>query len=125
MLRMPPRASFAEITSDRDHAAELAAVYGDVEKVDTLVGLLAEDLPPGCCLSDTALRVFLLMVARRLKSDRFFTADYTPEMYTPEGMDWIDRTLMTDVLLRHMPELDPALRGVKNAFFRWREAKPQ
>jgi hypothetical protein len=30
------------------------------------------------------------MAPRRLKSDRFFTTDYTPEMYTPAGLEWID-----------------------------------
>ena len=32
------------------------------------------------------------MASRRLKSDRFFTNDFTPEVYTPEGIDWIART---------------------------------
>ena len=27
---------------------------------------------------------------------------------------------MSDVLLRHYPELEPALRGVENAFAPWR-----
>ena len=33
--------------------------------------------------SETAFRVFILMASRRLKSDRFFTVDYTPRVYTP------------------------------------------
>ncbi len=126
MLRMRPFDSIEEITSNKEWAAEISEVYGgEMERVDTIVGLLAEDLPEGFGFSDTAFRIFILMASRRLKSDRFFTVDYTPEMYTPEGMDWINRTFMTDVLLRQLPELEPALRGVKNAFFKWREAKPQ
>jgi hypothetical protein len=126
MLRMPPCNSIEEITSNKEWQAEIGAVYGgDVEKVDAIVGLLAEDLPEGFGFSDTAFRIFIVMASRRLKSDRFFTVDYTPEMYTPEGMDWINRTFMTDVFLRHLPALEPAMRGVKNAFFKWREAKPQ
>lgn len=126
MLRMPPAPSIGAITSDRQRAAEIEAVYGgDVERVDTLIGLLAEDLLPGAALPDTALRVFLLMTARRLRSDRFFTVDYTPDMYTPEGLDWIDRASLRDIVLRHLPEVEPALRGVRNAFFKWRESKPQ
>jgi hypothetical protein len=126
MLRMRPFDSIDEITSNKEWAAEIGDVYGgDVEKVDAVVGLLAEDLPKGFGFSDTAFRIFIVMASRRLKSDRFFTVDYTPEMYTPEGMDWIDRTFMTDVFLRHLPELEPAMRGVTNAFFKWREAKPQ
>ena len=34
-------------------------------------------------------------------------------------LDWIDETSMSDVLLRHYPELAPALRGVENAFAPW------
>ena len=57
--------------------------------------------------------------SRRLKSDRFFTRDYNAETYTQTGLDWIDETSMSDVLLRHFPELEPALRGVENAFAPW------
>jgi hypothetical protein len=54
-----------------------------------------------------------------LKSDRFFTRDYRPEVYTPAGFDWINRNTMLSVLLRHYPSLEPALRGVENAFAPW------
>ena len=37
-----------------------------------MVGLFAEPKPPGFGFSDTAFRIFILMVSRRLKSDRFF-----------------------------------------------------
>ena len=51
------------------------------------------------------------MASRRLNSDRFFTADYTPQVYTQAGLDWIDDNDMTTVLLRHYPELGPAMRS--------------
>ena len=59
------------------------------------------------------------MASRRLKSDRFFTHDFTPRIYTPEGIRWIADNDMTSVLTRHYPELAPALRGVPNAFAPW------
>jgi hypothetical protein len=34
-------------------------------------------------------------------------------------MDWVQNTTMIDVLLRHYPELRPAMRGVTNAFQPW------
>jgi Animal haem peroxidase len=112
--------SFAEITSDPDLAQELADLYeNDLEKVDLMVGLFAEDLPAGFGFSDTAFRVFILMASRRLKSDRFYTKDYRAEIYTQFGLDWIDRTTMSDLLQRHYPELAPSLAGVKNAFAPW------
>ena len=59
------------------------------------------------------------MASRRLKSDRFFTADFTPRMYTPEGFAWLEDNDMSSVLLRHYPSLQPALREVRNAFAPW------
>jgi hypothetical protein len=61
------------------------------------------------------------MASRRLSSDRFFTTDYTPEVYTPVGIRWVADNSMIDVLLRHFPELAGNLAGVKNAFFPWRK----
>jgi Animal haem peroxidase len=81
--------------------------------------MLAETPPNGFAFSDTAFRVFVLMASRRLESDRFFTTDYTPEVYTESGMDWIDRNGMRSVLRRHFPELGAQLDRVKNAFQPW------
>ena len=57
---------------------------------------------------------------RRLKSDRFFTIDFRPEIYTSAGLGWINNNDMKSVLLRHYPEIRPALREVDNAFAPWR-----
>lgn len=120
LLRLRPAGSFTELTDDAGIAAELRRVYGDdVERVDLITGMFAERRPAGFAFSDTAFRIFILMASRRLNSDRFFTRDFTPRVYTPLGLDWIQRTTMTDVLRRHHPELGPALRGVDNAFQPW------
>ena len=112
--------TFEEITSIPGAAAKMREIYkNDVDRVDLMVGLLAEDLPKGFGFSDTAFRVFILMASRRLKSDRFFTDDFRPEIYTEFGMEWIQSNSMTSVLLRHVPELEPALKGVKNGFAPW------
>ena len=82
--------TFLELTGGRqDLAREIEAVYGDLAKVDTMIGMLAEPYPEGFAFSDTAFRIFILMASRRLKSDRFFTQDYQPEVYTQVGLDWI------------------------------------
>jgi hypothetical protein len=121
-LRKPRLESFDDLTANPQWAKEIRDVYhGDINKVDLQVGLLAEPLPPGFGFSDTAFRIFILMASRRLKSDRFFTDDYTPDVYTPEGLDWISCTTMADVLRRHHPGLAPALEGVQNAFAPWRK----
>ena len=120
LFGLRPAGSFEELTHDPAAAEELRRVYGDVERLDLMIGLYAEPLPRGFGFSDTAFRVFILMASRRLKSDRFFTRDYTPRVYTQAGLDWINENTMKTVLLRHYPQLEPALRPVENAFAPWR-----
>ena len=62
------------------------------------------------------------MASRRLKSDRFFTNDYSPEIYSPVGLEWVEKHTMADVVVRHHPELAQALEGSQNAFAPWRKA---
>jgi hypothetical protein len=120
-LRKPRVKRFEDLTPNQQWAEEIRDVYdGDIDAVDLQVGLYAEEPPKGFGFSDTAFRIFILMASRRLKSDRFFTNDYTPDVYTPEGLEWVSRNTMIDVLRRHHPELSPALEGVENAFAPWR-----
>ncbi|KAI9134295.1 peroxidase family protein [Acaryochloris sp. CCMEE 5410] len=113
--------SFEEITSNPVWAKELREVYNnDINAVDLMVGMFAEDLPDGFGFSDTAFRVFILMASRRLKSDRFLSKDYRAEIYTPFGLEWIYRNNFITLLKRHYPKLAPALVGVSNGFAPWR-----
>ncbi len=101
-------------------AEEIREVYDDeIDMVDTQIGLLAEPFPKGFGFSDTAFRIFVLMAPRRLKSDRFLSIDFTPEVYTDEGINWVKKNTMVSVLIRHHPELEPVLRDVENAFAPW------
>ena len=122
LLRKPPAKSFDELTPNPEWRRQLKEVYNnDLEKVDLMTGLYAEPLPPGFGFSETAFRVFLLMAGRRLKSDRFFTDDYRPEIYTERGLDWVRQNSMLTVLKRHYPHLTPTLEGVTNAFQPWKK----
>jgi hypothetical protein len=40
-------------------------------------------------------------------------------VYTPEGIRWIAENDMSSVLVRHYPDLAPALHTVQNAFAPW------
>ena len=122
LFRLAPAESFHEIANGNPKwAKEIREVYaGRLDDVDLLIGMYAERKPKGFAFSDTAFRVFLLMAARRLRSDRFFTTDYTPEVYTPEGLQWIEEATLAGLLLRHFPELRPALDRVPgNVFEPW------
>jgi len=119
LFHKPRVRRFEEMSDDPELVQTLREVYGHPDKVDLMVGMYAEKPPAGFGFSDTAFRVFILMASRRLKSDRLFTVDYTPAVYTQPGLDWIEGNSMTTVLLRHFPELAPVLKGAKNAFAPW------
>ena len=59
------------------------------------------------------------MASRRLKSDPFFTDDFRPEVYSAEGMRWIEDASMAAVVGRHVPELRGRLRALRNPFAPW------
>jgi hypothetical protein len=124
LLRKEPVKSFEELTGgDQALADEIRKVYNnDLELVDLMVGLYAEPLPEGFGFSETAFRIFILMASRRLNSDRFFTADYRPEVYTEEGIEWVRNATMSTILKRHFPQISGALEGVANPFTPWKAA---
>ncbi len=120
LLHLPVPTSFDELSSNKQWCAELREVYNDdLASVDLISGMYAEDRPEGFAFSDTAFRIFILMASRRLNSDRFFTTSFTDEVYTPEGMKYLQDNTMVTVLLRHCPELAPVLKDIPNAFGIW------
>ncbi len=122
LLHKPAVTSFEQLTDVPEWADEMRRVYdNDLEKVDTMVGMMAEPLPAGFGFSETAFRIFLLMASRRLKSDRFLSKDYRAEIYTKEGIDWVEQSTMIDVITRHFPSLAAPMKGLDNAFKPWTE----
>lgn len=120
LFHLRPVRTFEELTDNAVWREEIRRVYeNDIDKVDLIVGLFAETPPKGFGFSDTAFRIFVLMASRRLNSDRFFTTDYTEEVYSKVGMAWVNDNTFSTVLLRHYPSLAPSLRGVKNGFAPW------
>ncbi|MEM7534102.1 MAG: peroxidase family protein [Chloroflexota bacterium] len=107
-------------------ADELRVMYdGDIDRVDTMVGMYAEPLPEGFGFSDTAFRIFILMASRRLNSDRFYSENYNAKFYTKTGIDWIENTTMVDVIKRHHPALGDLFdrNKIENAFVPWEPDK--
>jgi hypothetical protein len=123
-FHLAPAERFEDFSADPAVVAKLRSIYDSPEDVDLTIGLYAEAPPPGFAFSDTAFRVFILMASRRLKSDRFFTYDFRPEVYSHEGMQWIADNTMGTVLARNFPELASHLEGVKNAFAPWPTVGP-
>ena len=112
---------FEDLTNDAATLANLKRIYSnDIEKIDTMVGMMAETTrPDGFAFGETAFQIFILNASRRLMTDRFFTKDYTPTVYTPEGYAWVENTTMVDVIKRHNPTLGLSLTGMDNAFKPW------
>ena len=126
LLGKAPVKSFEELTDVPQWAEEMKRVYNnDIELVDNMVGMLAEPLPEGMGFSDTAFRIFLLMASRRLKSDRFLSQDYRPEIYTKQGIDWVEENTMKSIISRHFPAVAFAMEGIPddNAFKPWKVKK--
>jgi len=120
-IHLTPITKFEDLTTDPALLGELKRLYSnDIEKIDTMVGMMAETVrPEGFGFGETAFQVFIMNASRRLMTDRFFTQDYTAEVYTAEGLDWVENNTMVDVLKRHFPSLAPSLAGVDNAFKPW------
>ena len=124
MMGMKAPKSFEELTINATWRKEIAEIYSSVEEVDLLVGTLAESnggTPVGFGFSDTVFRIFILMASRRLKSDRFFTRDFTPEVYTPAGFAWVAENGLRQVMERHVPALKPYFGETRNIFFPWKK----
>ena len=114
--------SFEQLTEDEELAARLHAAYGgDIDKLDLLIGTLAEEeRPTGFGFGATLFQIFILNASRRLQADRFYTESYNADVYSKEGMAWVDDATFKKVLLRHHPELnETGLANVKNAFEPW------
>ncbi len=125
-LRLKRVASIEDLTPDPALQAALHSAYGAdadaINRVDALVGTLAEGTRPSCYgFGETLFQVFTLMATRRLAADRFYTDDYRAGVYTAEGLAYIKASSMKSVLLRHHPDLAATgLSGVANAFYPWK-----
>lgn len=93
----------------------------NVEMIDLLVGTLSEEVrPKNFGFGETQFQIFILMASRRLMADRFFTSHYRKEYYTKTGLDYIDdEGTLAQVIVRHMPELAPQVKGLETAFQPW------
>ncbi len=124
-LGLNPIRTFEDLTDNVEHVRKLKEVYGgaadDVEKLDLLIGTLAEGYRPKLFgFGETMFQIFILNATRRLQADRFYTDCYNADIYTPEGLRWIDATDFKTVILRHYPELaSTGLANIKNGFEPW------
>ncbi|XP_078165996.1 alpha-dioxygenase PIOX-like [Carex rostrata] len=120
-LLLLPIEKWEDLTSDMEAVQILREVYGnDVEKLDLLVGLMAEKKIKGFAISETAFNIFVLMATRRLEADRFFTSYFNENTYTKKGLQWVNTTEgLKDVIHRHYPEITDKWMKSASAFSVW------
>ncbi|KAI9327541.1 heme peroxidase, partial [Obelidium mucronatum] len=120
---LKPIKSWSDLTTDPATIAKLTQVYGDdVEALDLLVGTLAEEKLPGFVFGETTYSVFVAQTQRRIECDRFLTVDFRKEVYTQEGLDWVEYTSFATILRRHFPAVQSVLKDDDNAFLPWKRA---
>ncbi|KAM7510028.1 hypothetical protein LguiB_008903 [Lonicera macranthoides] len=125
-LLLIPISKWDDLTDDKEAIKILEEVYGDMEELDLLVGLMAEKKIKGFAISETAFIIFLLMASRRLEADRFFTSNYNEETYTKKGLSWVNSTeSLKDVLDRHYPDVTKTWINSKSAFSVWDDSPPK
>ncbi|KAF3330145.1 hypothetical protein FCM35_KLT05476 [Carex littledalei] len=120
-LLMIPIEKWEDLTDDKEAVKALREVYGDdVEKLDLLIGLMAEKKIKGFAISETAFFIFLIMASRRLEADRFFTSNFNEKTYTKKGFQWVNTTEgLRDVIHRHYPEITDKWMKSASAFSVW------
>ena len=123
LLGLPRVPDFDTLTGGHKRLSKkLERVYeGNIDAVDLMVGTMAEAQRPSCYgFGETLFAVFTVMATRRLQGDRYYTELYNADVYTNEGLLWVETSSMKSVLLRHYPELaDTGLATVANAFYPW------
>jgi hypothetical protein len=101
-------------------AKEIEEVYVEIDRIDLMTGMYAEDRPEGFAFSDTAFRIFILMASRRLNSDLLHRQ--LQERCLHARGDGLARRQHDGgtVLKRHFPSLAPYVDATDNAFALWK-----
>ncbi|MEO0483125.1 MAG: peroxidase family protein, partial [Planctomycetota bacterium] len=98
-LGMDPIADFDDITSDAALAAELEALYGDVDDIDLWIGLMAEDKLAGSAVGESAARILVDQFVRLRDGDRYFYLN--DASLTFDDLALIEGTSLADLLMRN------------------------
>lgn len=88
---------FSIITSNPTLQAELAEVYGTVDKVDLFVGGLAEDYVDGATVGATFQAILVDQFEQMRDGDPYY---YENREFAPEIQQEIEATSLSDVLMR-------------------------
>jgi peroxidase len=96
-LRMPPYASFAQLTSDPVLQASFLATYGNINNVDLFMGGLAEAHAPGANVGPTFQAIIADQFGRLRAGDRYF---WLNQGFDPQTHAAIANTTLATLMLR-------------------------
>lgn len=96
-LGLEPVTSFDEITSDPELAAELEALYGDVNNIDAWVGGLAEDHVEGSSVGELMQTVLIDQFERIRDGDRFWYEN----ILSHREIVAVESTTLSEVIMRN------------------------
>ena len=108
-LGLAPVDDFSDITSDPELAAQLEALYGDVDSIDVWVGGLAEDHLPGSSMGELFTEIIVDQFERIRDGDQFWYEN----VFRGRRLDEIENTTLADVIERNTGITDLQ----KNVFF--------
>jgi hypothetical protein len=108
-FRLPRVTAFNQLTTNAQVATSLELVYGDVNRVDAWVGILAEDHLRGSSVGPTADAVITDQFRRLRDGDRFW---YQNDRFDPQERAAIEATTLVQILRRNT-----GIAGLQNAIF--------
>jgi len=120
-IGLPRLKSIREISNDPAVVNALEDLYGHVDQIEFIVGYKAESRPSNWGLTYTQTLAFLPVVVYRIIADRFYTKDFTREIYTPYGMERLRDVRFHDIIKNlYGPSLLPQDRDAP-IFHLWRK----
>ena len=108
-LGLKPIRTFDDLTDDKEHGG---AAQGGLRRRRRGARPPGRHLGrrrtarPGFGFGETMFQIFILNASRRLQADRFYTDDYREEVYSKEGLAWVD-----DVELQERHPAPPSRAG--------------
>lgn len=89
--------SFSQITSNTELKSQLESVYDDIDDIDAIVGMFAEDKAKGAAVGETLNRILADQFTALRDGDRF----YYENTFSKAEIAEIERVTLSDIILRN------------------------
>jgi len=96
---LPRATNFRDITGDAESAAILETIYGSVDRIDSWVGMLAEDPMPDALFGETIMAIMKRQFQLLRDGDRFYFEN--DDSLTEEEKNTIRNTSFRDLIMRN------------------------